>query len=150
MTQFEHISLYYSFFFFSFFFHIATTTPPDEDFQQNKNSIIISHTKINLIKYFCIQKKTFETRCQMNKSLNVYLPSVKPFSTYFLSDSMHFFSNISICKSCDGKIIKIPRWDFIFRMCEDGAVWHLIPRRISPCSESFLGHIGTGILCGID
>ena len=25
---------------------------------------------------------------------------------------------------CDGKIIKIPRWDFIFRTCEDGAVWH--------------------------
>ena len=46
------------------------------------------------------------------------------------------------------KIIKIPRREFIFCMCEDGAVWHLIPRRISPCSESFLGHIGTGILFG--
>ena len=41
--------------------------------------------------------------------------------------------------NCDGKIIKIPRREFIFRACEDGAVWHLIPRRISPCSESFLG-----------
>ena len=49
---------------------------------------------------------------------------------------------------CDGKIIKIQRREFIFRTCEDGVVWHLIPRRISPCSESFLGHIGTGILCG--
>ena len=49
---------------------------------------------------------------------------------------------------CDGKIIKIPKRDFIFRTCEDGANWHLIPRRISPCSESFLGYIGTGILCG--
>ena len=49
---------------------------------------------------------------------------------------------------CDGKIIKIPRREFIFRTCEDGEVWPLIPRRISPCSESFLGHIGTGILCG--
>ena len=48
----------------------------------------------------------------------------------------------------DGKIIKIPRREFIFRTCEDGVVLHLIPRRISPCSESFLGHIGTGILCG--
>ena len=49
---------------------------------------------------------------------------------------------------CDGKIIKIPRREFIFRTCEDGAVWHLIPRRISSCSESILGHIGTGILGG--
>ena len=43
--------------------------------------------------------------------------------------------------TCDGKIIKIPRREFIFRTCEDGVVWHLIPRRISPCSESFLGYI---------
>ena len=51
-------------------------------------------------------------------------------------------------KYCDSKIIKIPRREFIFRTCEDWAVWHLIPGRISPCSESFLGHIGTVILCG--
>ena len=50
--------------------------------------------------------------------------------------------------SCDGKIIKIPRREFIFRTCEDGVAWHLIPCRISPSSESFRGHIGTGILCG--
>ena len=37
---------------------------------------------------------------------------------------------------------------YFFCKCEDGAVWHLIPCRISPCSESFLGNIGTGILCG--
>ena len=32
---------------------------PDEDFQLNQNLsiIIISHTRIILIKYFCIQKK---------------------------------------------------------------------------------------------
>ena len=48
----------------------------------------------------------------------------------------------------DGKIINIPRREFIFRTCEDRVIWHLIPRRISPYSESFLGHIGTGILCG--
>ena len=45
-------------------------------------------------------------------------------------------------------IIITKRGVYFFRTCEDGAVWHLIPRRISPCSESFLGHIGTGILYG--
>ena len=61
---------------------------------------------------------------------------------------VHTIKMQEISTTCDGKIIKIPRWDFIFCTCENGAVWHLIPRRISPCSESFLGHIGTGILCG--
>ena len=57
-----------------------------------------------------------------------------------------YFTGFQVFQSnCDGKIIKIPRREFIFRTCEDGAVWHLIPRRISPCSESFLGHLGTGI-----
>ena len=46
--------------------------------------------------------------------------------------------------------IVITKWGvYFFCTCEDGAVWHLIPRRISPCSESFLRHIGTGILCGV-
>ena len=27
--------------------------------------------------------------------------------------------------------IFIPRREFIFRTCEDGAAWHLIPRKIS-------------------
>ena len=48
---------------------------------------------------------------------------------------------------CDGKFTKIPKRDFIFRPCEDGTDWHLISCRISPRSESFLGHVGTGILC---
>ena len=39
---------------------------------------------------------------------------------------------------------------YFFRTCEDEAVWYLIPRRISPCSETFLGHIGTGILCEVN
>ena len=49
---------------------------------------------------------------------------------------------------CDGKLTRIPKRDFIFCTCEDGADWHLMPCKISPCSESFLGHVGTGILCG--
>ena len=32
---------------------------------------------------------------------------------------------------------KIPKWDFIFRTCEDGAGWHLIPYRNKSCSEFF-------------
>ena len=44
--------------------------------------------------------------------------------------------------------IFIPRWEFIFHTCQNRAAWYLIPRRISPSSESFLGYIGTGILCG--
>ena len=56
-----------------------------------------------------------------------------------------------LCSYCDGKIIKIPGWtairkcmgtgaikywvyskrEFIFHTCEDGAAWHLIPRKIS-------------------
>ena len=55
--------------------------------------------------------------------------------------------HIRTCAYCDGKSTKIPKRDFILRTCEAGADWHLIPCRISPCSESFLGHIGTGILC---
>ena len=49
---------------------------------------------------------------------------------------------------CDGKFFKIPKRDFNFCTCEDGAGWHLIPCRISPRSEFFLRHIRTGILCG--
>ena len=45
-------------------------------------------------------------------------------------------------------IVITKRGVYFFRTCEDGVVWHLIPLRISPCSESFPGHIGTGILCG--
>ena len=47
-------------------------------------------------------------------------------------------------------IVITKRGVYFFRTCEDGAVWHLIPRRISLCSESFLGHIGTAILCGVN
>ena len=44
---------------------------------------------------------------------------------------------------------------YFFRTCEDRAVWHLIPRRISPCSESFLGYIHelayyVGVNLGLD
>ena len=38
---------------------------------------------------------------------------------------------------CDGKLTKIPKRDFYFRTCEDGAGWHLIPYIISPRSEFF-------------
>ena len=30
-----------------------------------------------------------------------------------------------------------PKAGFYFRTCEDGAGWHLIPCRISPCPEFF-------------
>ena len=40
--------------------------------------------------------------------------------------------------------IFIPGQEFIFRPCEVGAVWHLIHRKISPSSDSFFGHMGTG------
>ena len=59
---------------FLFFFHITTCTSPDEEFYLNKNLsiIIISHTEIILIKYFCIQKKIkVETRWQINKLSNI-------------------------------------------------------------------------------
>ena len=48
---------------------------------------------------------------------------------------------------CDGKIIKIPRQEFIFRTCEDRAAWHLIPRRISSSKDSLFGCRETGRLC---
>ena len=44
--------------------------------------------------------------------------------------------------------IVITNGGLFFCTCEDGAAWHLIPRRISPCSEYFLGYVGTSILCG--
>ena len=49
----------------------------------------------------------------------------------------------------------IPELGFIFRTCEDGAGWHLIPYRISPRSEFFSQayknwHIRTGINLGLD
>ena len=57
------------------FFHIARSTSPDEDFELNQNLsiIIISHTKIILIKHFCIKKKIeVETRWQINKPWNIF------------------------------------------------------------------------------
>ena len=56
---------------------------------------------------------------------------------------------------CDGKLTKIPKRDFIFRTCEDGAGWHLIPCRISPRSEFFSQayknwHIMWGINLGLN
>ena len=54
---------------------------------------------------------------------------------------------VQACVMTQPKIL-ISRREFIFCKCEDGAAWHLITRRISPSSEFFLGHIGTGILCG--
>ena len=68
------------------------------------------------------------------------------YGTLFIISS--FMKNANNFSKCDGKLTKIPKRDFILRTCEAGADWHLIPCRISPCSESFLGHIGTGILCG--
>ena len=54
----------------------------------------------------------------------------------------------SVWELVPSNIVITKRGVYFFRTCEDGAAWHLIPRRISPCLESFLGHIGTGILCG--
>ena len=56
---------------------------------------------------------------------------------------------------CDGKFFKIPKRDFDFCTCEDGAGWHLIPYRISPRSEFFCQayknwHIMWGINLGLD
>ena len=56
---------------------------------------------------------------------------------------------------CDGKFFKIPKRDFNFGTCEDGAGWHLIPCRISPRSEFFPQayknwHIMWGINLGLD
>ena len=53
------------------------------------------------------------------------------------------------------KVYFYPRMGFYFRMCEDGAGWHLIPYRISPCSEFFSQayknwHITWGINLGLD
>ena len=48
---------------------------------------------------------------------------------------------IRIATVCDGKLTKIPKRDFYFRTCEDGAGWHLIPYIISPRSEFFLSGI---------
>ena len=45
--------------------------------------------------------------------------------------------SISSYSVCDGKLTKIPKRDFYFRTCEDGAGWHLIPYIISPRSEFF-------------
>ena len=56
---------------------------------------------------------------------------------------------------CDERLTKIPKWDFYFRTCEDGAGWHLIPYIISPRSQFFSQayknwHIMWGINLGPD
>ena len=63
---------------------------------------------------------------------------------------LQFFFKISTnsCRYCDAKDLLLSQNGTLFRTCEDGAGWHLIPCRISPLSEFFLGHIRTGILCG--
>ena len=44
-----------------------------------------------------------------------------------------------------------PKTGLYFRMCEDGADWHLIPRRISPRSEFFSrAHKNWHIMSGIN
>ena len=58
---------------------------------------------------------------------------------------MHIYTYIYIVTR---KVYFYPRTGLYFRTCEDGAGWHLIPCRISPRLEFFLGHIRTGILCG--
>ena len=40
-------------------------------------------------------------------------------------------------ENCDAKLTKIPKRDFYFCTCEDGAGWHLIPYIISPRSKFF-------------
>ena len=88
------------------------------------------------------EKTNFHMTDNMLISLSVELNSHVNWSTNFRCLPLRDGDGVT------AKLFKIPRREFIFRTCEDGAVWHLIPRRISPCSESFLGHIGTGILCG--
>ena len=47
------------------------------------------------------------------------------------------------------ELLKSQNGNLFFSTCEDGVVWHMIPRRISPCSESFLEHVGTDIMWGL-
>ena len=62
-----------SFFLILFFFSLGKTYNPDEDFNQNLSIIIISHSKIILVKHFCIQKKIeVETRWQINKLAGIF------------------------------------------------------------------------------
>ena len=62
---------------------------------------------------------------------------------------------IFLWTSVTRRIYFYPRTGFYFRMCEDGADWHLIPCRISPHSEFFPRahknwHIMWGINLGLD
>ena len=78
--------------------HIArpTSTEKDFDLNQNLSIIIISHTKMILIKHFCIQKKIkVETHWQMNKSANVFFFRFI-FCKYILSDSTYIYIYIYI------------------------------------------------------
>ena len=50
---------------------------------------------------------------------------------------VRFYGISEIVGYCDGKLTKIPKRDFIFAFCEDGAGWHLIPYRNKSCSEFF-------------
>ena len=47
---------------------------------------------------------------------------------------------------CDGKLTKIPKWDFIFARVKTGQVGTWSPTEISPVQSSFLRQIRTGIL----
>ena len=47
---------------------------------------------------------------------------------------------------CDGKLIKIPKRDFIFARVKTGQVGTWSPTEISPVQSSFLRQIRTGIL----
>ena len=47
---------------------------------------------------------------------------------------------------CNAKGLLLSQNGVLFRTCEDGAGWHLIPYIISPRSEFSLRHIRPGIL----
>ena len=66
---------------------IVASKGPDEDFLliQNISIINIFHSKIIFIKYFLFRKKIDdETRCEINKPLNIYLLSVLPFLRIYI------------------------------------------------------------------
>ena len=110
----------------------------------------------------------FPTTSQFSLFLSV---SFVPFSPFFLFHYLHvslaffFLLFISFCISllfltlfyddCDAKGLLLSQNGVLFRTCEDGAGWHLIPYRISPRSEFFsqaykTWHITWGINLGPD
>ena len=109
----------------------------------------------------CFQTCPECTICDSNPTILGYFPiphgilNVRTNSSYPVGCGYKIHHWLLLCRgvtlpdmtlNCDGKLTKIPKWDFIFARVKTGQVGTWSPTEISPVQSSFLRQIRTGIL----